>query len=214
MNFSYIDNESFAEEYVPVPEQGGGKLIPEGLNKAGHVYTIGRGKSGMIGTYKIETEMATGSGKYICTGIGNMREAKEAADTAYRYLKANSKSISGTISTLTKDFMLHVQDLNGVGMTSSLSLAVLVALCSAALNRPSVSSLAILGNLSIGGTITKVEELANVLQVCLDSGAKKVLIPILSAADMGSVPPELMGKFNLIFYQSPEDAVFKALGVE
>ena len=60
----------------------------------------------------------------------------------------------------------------------------------------------------------KMEELANVLQVCLDSGAKKVLIPILSAADMGTVPPELMGKFHLIFYQSPEDAVFKALGVE
>ncbi len=214
VNFSYIDNESFAEEFVPVPEQGGGKLIPEGLNKAGHVYTIGRGKSGMIGTYKIEVEMAAGSGKYVCTGIGNMREAKEAADTAYRYLKANSKAISGTISTQNKDYMLHVQDLNGVGMTSSLSLAALVALCSAALNKPAVSSLAILGNLSIGGTLMKVEELANVLQVCLDSGAKKVLIPILSAADMGTVPPELMGKFHLIFYQSPEDAVYKALGVE
>lgn len=213
INFSYIDNESFAEEYVPVPEQGGGKLIPEGLNKAGHIYTVGRGKSGMIGTYKIETEMTTGSGKYVCTGLGNSREAKEAADTAYRYLKANSKSISGVIST-TKDYMLHVQDLNGVGMTNSLSLASLIALCSAALNKPTVSSLAILGNLSIGGTLTKVEELANMMQVCLDSGAKKVLIPIISAADMGTVPPELMGKFNLIFYQSPEDAVFKALGVE
>ncbi len=214
VNFSYIDNESFAEEFVPVPEQGGGKLIPEGLTKAGHVYTIGRGKSSMIGTYKIEVEMAAGSGKYVCTGIGNMREAKEAADTAYRYLKANSKTISGTISMQNKDYMLHVQDLNGVGMTSSLSLAALVALCSAALNKPAVSSLAILGNLSIGGTMIKVEELANVLQVCLDSGAKKVLIPILSAADMGNVPPELMGKFHLIFYQSPEDAIFKALGVE
>lgn len=98
--------------------------------------------------------------------------------------------------------------------SSSLSLAALIALCSAALNKPTVSSLAILGNLSIGGTLTKVEELADMMQVCLDSGAKKVLIPILSAADMGTVPPELMGKFNLIFYQSPEDAVFKALGVE
>jgi len=212
INFSYIDNETFVEEFVPVPEHGGGKLIPEGLNKAGHVYTVGRGKSGMIGAYKIETEMTTGSGKYISTGIGNLREAKEAIDTAYRYLKANSKSISGTISTTTKDYMLHVQDLNGVGMTSSLSLASLIALCSAALNKPTVSSLAILGNLSIGGTLTKVEELANMLQVCLDSGAKKVLIPILSAADISTVPPELMGKFSLIFYQSPEDAVFKALG--
>jgi len=214
INFSYIDNETFVEEFVPVPEHGGGKLIPEGLNKAGHVYTIGRGKSGMIGAYKIETEMTTGSGKYICTGVGNLREAKEALDTAYRYLKANSKSISGTIATINKDYLLHVQDLNGVGMTSSLSLASLIALCSAALNKPTVSSLAILGNLSIGGTLTKVEELADMMQVCLDSGAKKVLIPILSAADIGTVPPELMGKFNLIFYQSPEDAVFKALGVE
>ncbi len=214
INFSYIDNETFIEDFVPVPEQGGGKLIPEGINKAGHVYTISRGRSGMIGAYKIETEMTTGSGKFICTGIGSAREAKEASDTAYRYLKANSKSIIGQISTLTKDYMLHVQDLNGVGMTSSLSLSALIALCSAALNKPAIPSLAILGNLSIGGTLTKVEELANILQVCLDSGAKKVLIPIVSAGDMGSVPPELMGKFNLIFYQSPEDAVFKALGVE
>lgn len=214
INFSYIDNETFIEDFVPVPEQGGGKLIPEGINKAGHVYTISRGRSGMIGAYKIETEMTAGSGKFICTGIGSAREAKEASDTAYRYLKANSKSISGQISTLTKDYMLHVQDLNGVGMTSSLSLSALIALCSAALNKPAIPSLAILGNLSIGGTLTKVEELANILQVCLDSGAKKVLIPIVSAGDMGSVPPELMGKFNLIFYQSPEDAVFKALGVE
>lgn len=214
INFSYIDNETFIEDFVPVPEQGGGKLIPEGINKAGHVYTISRGRSGMIGAYKIETEMTTGAGKFICTGIGSAREAKEASDTAYRYLKANSKSISGQISTLTKDYMLHVQDLNGVGMTSSLSLSALIALCSAALNKPAIPSLAILGNLSIGGTLTKVEELANILQVCLDSGAKKVLIPIVSAGDMGSVPPELMGKFNLIFYQSPEDAVFKALGVE
>ncbi len=214
INFSYIDNETFIEDYVPVPEQGGGKLIPEGINKAGHVYTISRGRSGMIGAYKIETEMTAGSGKFICTGLGSAREAKEASDTAYRYLKANSKAISGQISTLTKDYMLHVQDLNGVGMTSSLSLSALIALCSAALNKPAIPSLAILGNLSIGGTLTKVEELANILQVCLDSGAKKVLIPIVSAGDMGLVPPELMGKFNLIFYQSPEDAVFKALGVE
>lgn len=214
VNFSYIDNESFSEEFVPVPEHGGGKLIPEGLHKPGQIYTVSRGKSGMIGVFKIETEMVTGSGKFERTGIGSDREAKESVDTAYRYLKANSKNISGTISTATKDYLMHVQDLNGIGITNQLTLASLVALCSAAMNKPVISSLAVLGNLSIGGTIIKVEELANVLQVCLDSGAKKVLLPITSTVDMATVPPELMGKFNLIFYQSPEDAVFKALGVE
>lgn len=214
VNFSYIDNESFSEEFVPVPEQGGGKLIPEGLHKPGQVYTVSRGKSGMIGVFKLETEMVAGSGKFERTGFGSDRDAKEAIETAYRYLKANSRNISGTISMTTKDYLMHLQDLNGIGITSQLTLAALVALCSAAMKKPVISSLAILGNLSIGGTIMKVEELANVLQVCLDSGAKKVLLPIASTVDMVLVPPELMGKFNLIFYQSPEDAVFKALGVE
>jgi ATP-dependent Lon protease len=214
VNFSYIDNETFTEEFVPVPEQGGGKLIPEGIHKPGQVYTVSRGKSGMLGVYKLETEMVTGSGKFERTGIGSDREAKESIDTAYRYLKANSKNISGTISTANKDYLMHLQDLNGVGSTSQLSLAGLVGLCSAALHKPLLSSLAVLGSMSISGSIIKVEELANILQVCLDSGAKKVLLPITSAADMSSVPPELMGKFNLIFYQSAEDAVFKALGVE
>ena len=59
-----------------------------------------------------------------------------------------------------------------------------------------------------------MEELANTLLVCLDSSAKKVLLPITSAADLGAVPADLIGSFNLIFYNSAEDAVFKALGVE
>lgn len=99
-------------------------------------------------------------------------------------------------------------------MTGKLALPTLIALCSIALGRPTVSTLAVLGEISISGTILKVDELANSLQVCLDSGAKKVLLPITSAADLGSVPPELVGSFILIFYSSAEDSVFKALGVE
>ena len=99
-------------------------------------------------------------------------------------------------------------------MTKNLALPTLVAICSIALGKPTVSSLAVLGEISISGTMIKVDELANALQVCLDSGAKKVLLPITSAADLGTVPAELVGCFNLIFYQTAEDAVFKALGVE
>ncbi|MFA6706021.1 MAG: protease Lon-related BREX system protein BrxL [Bacteroidales bacterium] len=38
VNFSYIDNETFEEKYVGVPEQGSDKLIPEGITKPGTVY--------------------------------------------------------------------------------------------------------------------------------------------------------------------------------
>ena len=214
VHFSYIDNETMSEEFVSVPEQGGGKIIPEGMGKPGHLYTIARGKSGMIGAYKIETQVISGTGKFERTGLGSDREAKESIETAFRYFRANSKNISGSISITTKDYLMHVQDIHGVGMTSELALAAFVALCSGALGKPPQSQLVVLGSLSIGGTIIKVEELANVLQVCFDSGAKRVLLPMASAVDIPTVPPELFAKFQISFYQSPEDAVFKALGVE
>lgn len=214
VHFSYIDIETMEEKFVSVPEQGGGKIIPEGLSKPGHLYTVGRGKSGMIGVYKIETEIVNGTGKFEKTGLGSDREAKEAIETAFRYFRANSKNISGTISTSKKDYLMHVEDIQGVGLTSELALAAFIALCSGALSRPVQSQMVVLGSMSIGGTINKVEELANVLQVCFDSGAKKVLLPMSSAADIGTVPPELFAKFQISFYQDPKDAVFKALGVE
>ena len=214
VNFSYIDKDGFEEYYVSVPEQGGGKLIPEGMCNPGQVYTVSQGKSGMIGVFRLESQMLPGNGKFERTGIGSEREAREATNTAFNFLKANAGHISGTISTTTKDYIVNYQDLQGIGMTSKLALPTLIALASIALNKPTVSSLAVLGEISIAGTMIKVDELANALQVCLDSGAKKVLLPITSASDLGTVPSELIGCFNLIFYQSAEDAVFKALGVE
>lgn len=214
VNFSYIDKDTFEEFYVSVPEQGGGKLIPEGMCNPGQVYTVSQGKSGMIGVFRLESQMLPGNGKFERTGLGSEREAREATNTAFNFLKANANHISGTISTTTKDYIVNYQDLQGIGMTNKLALPTLIALSSIALNKPTVSSLAVLGDISIAGTMIKVEELANALQVCLDSGAKKVLLPIISAADIGFVPSELIGCFNLIFYQSAEDAVFKALGVE
>ena len=214
VNFSYIDNETFDEHYVSVPEQGGGKLIPEGMCNPGQVYTVSQGKSGMIGVFRLESQMLPGNGKFERTGIGSDRDAKESSNTAFSFLKANGNRISGSISTTTKDYIINYQDLQGIGMTGKLALPTLIALCSISLGKPVLSSLAVLGEISISGTLIKVDELANSLQVCLDSGAKKVLIPATSMVDFATVPPDLMSAFQLIPYQSAEDAVFKALGVE
>jgi len=214
VNFSYIDLDTFEEKFVSVPEQGGGKLIPDGTCNPGQIYTVSRGKSGMIGVFRLESQMLPGSGKFERTGLGSDRDCRESTNTAFNFLKANGNRISGGISTASKDYIINYQDLQGIGMTGKLALPTLIALCSIALGRPTVSTLAVLGEISISGTILKVDELANSLQVCLDSGAKKVLLPISSAVDLGTVPPELVGSFNLIFYSSAEDAVFKALGVE
>jgi ATP-dependent Lon protease len=176
VNFSYIDLEDMSEHYASVPEQGGSNLIPEGLCNPGQVYSVSRGKSGMMGVFRLESQMLPGNGKFERTGLGADRDCREAANTAFSYLKANSGRISGTISTTTKDFIINYQDLQGIGMTGKLALPTLIALCSVSIGRPPLGSLAVLGEISISGTLIKVDELANVLQVCLDSGAKRVLI--------------------------------------
>ncbi len=214
VNFSFIDIDTFEEHYVSVPEQGGGKLVPEGMLNPGNLYTVSRGKTGMVGVYRLETQVLPGNGKFERTGLGTDREAKEATNTALNYLKANANSISSSISTTTKDYIINYSDLQGIGMTKYLTLPTVIAICSSALGKPTLSSLAVLGDISISGTILKVEELASVLQVCLDSGVKKVLLPITSAVDMAAVPAELMGAFSIIFYNTPQEAVFKALGVD
>ena len=214
VQFSYIDLSDMEERFVSVPEQGGGKLIAEGPLKPGHLYTTARGSSDMIGLFKLETQVVAGSGKCERSGFGNNAKAKESLSVAFNYFKANAHSISGALSTKTKDYHLHVQDMQGVGLPEDLTLVALVALCSGGLDRSVQDQMAILGSMTIGGTITKVNELANVLQVCFDAGAKRILLPMSSAVDIPSVPPELFTKFQTSFYNDPIDAVFKALGVD
>lgn len=213
VDFSYIDLQTDHERFVNVPEQRSSTLIPEGRNNPGVVFTVSTNVFNTIGVYQLESRMIEGSGKFERTGLGSAKIFKEATATAFNYLKANAKNISSNISTESKNYIIDYDDLRNVGMTDKLALPTLVALCSIALARPTQESMVVLGDITIGGNLEKVENLADVLQVCLDSGAKRVLLPIASAADLASVPAELMGHFNVIFYNSPEEAVAKALGV-
>ena len=214
VQFSYIRLSNMEEIFVPVLEQGGGKLIPEGLGKPGHVYTVTNGSNGMKGLFKFEATMANGTGKFDVTGLSGSKETKESVKTAQNYFRANAKQISASISVDARDYLMHIQDCQGVGLDGNISLATMAAYCSCALDKPVLPQMCILGSMSIGATINKVEELASTLQVAFDAGAKRILMPMSSAADIPTVPSDLFAKFQISFYSSPEDAVVKALGVE
>lgn len=144
VNFSYIDSDTFEERYVSVPEQCSDNLIPEGMCNPGQVYTVSRRKPGMLGVFRLESQIVPGTGKLTLLGLPANSEVKAAPTTAFNYLKANAGRISSGISTVTRDYIIDYRDLQG----------------------------------------------------------------------LGSVPSDLIGAFSLIFYSSPEDTVFKALGVE
>lgn len=175
VNLSYIDLEENHEEFISVPEQGNGLLIHEGMGKPGHVYSVSIGGNGRVGTFKFETQMVAGNGKFKAIGLGSDSAAKEKTYAAYRYLNANSNAISAKISTTKNDFLFNTQDLNGVGNPEALTLSAVIALCSVALKKPVVSSMVILGDITIGGTLVKVTNLADMLQVAREDLLKMVL---------------------------------------
>ena len=213
VHFSYIDLESLEEQFVTLPEQSSGTLIGEEPLSAGHAYAVSPGDNGMIGLYRLEIQTTSGNGKMVRTGVAAASGASDAVKVALNYFKANSNRVSGSVQPDGSDYLLHLADVQGVGTPGHISLALLVALFSAALGRAVQPQLVLLGNMTLGGTISPVENLAASLQVAFDAGARRVLLPMSSAADLATVPPELFSKFQTAFYSDPVDAVFKALSV-
>ena len=207
-NFSYIDLDSGEEKYISLREQGGGKLIPEGPLKIGSLYTISLSNSGIKSLYKIEGQISAGKGKV--TVFDN--KYRKTFENAFNYLKINSKRISGAINISEKEFYLSVIDEKNSGVTEGLTLGGFIAMCSNALNRQILSQTVILGDMALSGSVVAVPNLADFLEVAREAGAKKALIPLLNAKDMATLPPDILGDVQLIFYQDPIDAVQKALG--
>jgi ATP-dependent Lon protease len=214
VHFSYLDVETGEERFVSVPEQGGGTLIPDGPLNPGTMHTVAPGSSGHLGLYRLETQVTGGNGALKMSGVGSSAAAKEAIKVGFDFFKANAGHVSASLKASEHDYHLHVVELHNTGPTQAMTLASFVALCSAVLGKPVQPQLVVLGSMSLGGSIVPVENLADSLQVALDAGAKKLLLPMASVKDIPTIPGELFAKFQTGFYADPADAVFKALGVE
>ena len=211
VHFSYIDIESLEEFFVNVPEQGGSQLIPEGLGKPGVVHLVTKGATDQPGLYRFETQMTVGNGRHTVSGLGNNTAAKESVRVGFDYFKGNLNRISVSAKFSEHEYHIHAVELHNTGPSNKISLAALIAFCSILLNKSVQEQLVVLGDMTLGGVINPVEDLAGCLQLTLESGAKRVLLPMSSVSDIPTVPAELFSKFQISFFADPVDAVYKAL---
>jgi ATP-dependent Lon protease len=214
VHFSYIDTETNDEHFVTVKEQGGGSLIPDGPSKPGVLYTVAKGSGGMLGLYRLELQITSGGGKLSLSGLGSNSGSKESVKIAFDFLKANASRVSASMKVGEHDFHLHIVELHNTGPTTALTLPAFLAFSSGLLGKPVQSQMIVLGDMSLGGTVKKAEDLASSLQVAFDAGAKRTLIPMASVGDIPTIPGELFAKFQTSFYADAVDAAFKGLGVQ
>lgn len=122
------------------------------------------------------------------------------------------------MSTLSKvgdhDYHLHIVEMHNTGPASALTLCSFISFCSGLMGKPVQGQMVCLGDMSLGGNIVPTANLAEILQVAFDSGAKRILVPTSSVGDIPTIPGELFAKFQTSFYADPVDAAYEAFGVE
>jgi ATP-dependent Lon protease len=213
-SFSYLERDSGQERYVTVPESGGGSLIVEGALPPGSVYTIGTDTADRkLALFLIQTQTNRGSGRIIPLGnlSGTMKEAIKTADA---YLKANLKNLGIEREPKEYDFSVQAINLNQAKEGSETAVAFFVSMVSALLEKPVLEQTVVLGEMSVQGMLLKVKGLPERMQLAVEAGAKRILIPSENKRDVAEVPDAVLTKIQWQFYDSPIRALIMALGLD
>lgn len=213
VNLGFVDIEEGIESIISVPEQTSNTLIPEIKMPFGHVFAVGKSQTGEMCVYRLENKTVKGSGKMETQGVGNNRPVKESVSASWAYFQDNARKIVPGCKILDKDYLLYYADTQGKGLSTEMSLGEFVGLCSALAERSVIESLAIVGELKLSGTLGELTNIEDILRVCKNAGAKKVLLPMDSIMDIQSVSRELLNYVQPIFYNDPIDAAKKALDI-
>lgn len=212
-SFSYVDRETGQETFVPVPESGGGALIAEGGLPPGSVYTIGTDiADNRLALFLLQAQMNMGSGRIIPLGSLSAK-MKEAIKTADAYLKANLRTLGITHDLKGYDFSIQAINLNQAKEGSETAVAFFVSLVSAILSKPVQDQTVVLGEMSIQGMLLKVASLPERMQLAVEAGAKRILIPSENKRDVADVPDAILTAIQWQFYDSPNKAAVMALGL-
>jgi ATP-dependent Lon protease len=211
VNLSYLDKETGEEHIAECAELGATKLIPESPLQPGDIFSVGYdAPAGRVVLFRVQAAAMPGGGKLQVVGITS-KAIKESARMAFDYLRINGKKVGLDRDLSSYDFNVQVMSPMSGKDTEDLGVAFYVALLSAAVNKPTAGALVVLGQMSIHGVLTRIEQLGDRLRVALDSGAQQVLIPTANASDLGSIPAEILDKIRVEFYSEPAQAAFKAL---
>lgn len=212
-SFSYRDKDTTEERYVPVPEEGGRALIATDPLAPGCLYAASVNAEGKVGLYRIEVGVSAGTGKLKLAG-GVESRMKESAQRAFAFLQGHKVPIGIASIFDTTDFHVEAIDLFGNQITCEAGIALIIAIFSAIKKAPALPGLIVLGDLSIQGNIKAVQSLVEPLQMAMENGAKRALIPLENKRNFLEVSGEIIEKVDPIFYSDPQSAMFKALALK
>ena len=211
-SFSFIDNTTREERFVGVPEQGGRDMIAADPLAPGSVYTASVDDQGKVGLYRLEVGCSPGTGKLKVAG-GVEGAMKESLQRAFAYLQSQKVKMGIAQQFDTTDFHVEAIDLLSNHVPCESGIALVVAIYSAIQRQSVLPGLVILGDLSIQGNIKPVRTLAEPLQVSMDNGARRALVPLENKRNFLEVSGDILERVDPVFFSDPMTAAMKALGI-
>lgn len=211
-SFSYIDSESREERFVGVPEQGGRDMIAADPLAPGSLYTASVDDQGKVGLYRLEVGCSPGTGKLKIAG-GVEGVMKESLQRAFAYLQSQKVKMGIGQPLATTDFHVEAIDLLSNHVPCEAGIALVVAVYSAIKRQSVLAGLVILGDLSIQGNLKAVRTLAEPLQVGMDNGARRALVPLENKRNFLEVSGDIVERVDPVFFSDPMMASMKALGM-
>jgi ATP-dependent Lon protease len=209
-SFSYIDAEDGTERTVAVPEQGGKGMISQDPLPPGSVYTAAAGPESKVGLFRLEVTLTAGTGK-VRTPAGLEKGLKESLNRAVSYLDSVKDRLGLTPLLAQKDICAEAVDLSGARIEAACGVAFFVALMSAIQNRRIQAGTVVMGDLTIQGNLKGVPSITEPLQMALENGAIRALVPISNKSQFSALPEETVEKLDVIFYGDIDRAVLKAI---
>jgi len=165
-----------------------------------------------VGHCRLEVGVSAGTGKLKHAGsIDSVM--KESVNRAFAYLQGHKVPLGIGNAFDTTDLHVQAIDMLGNSIACEAGIAFLAAAVSALKRTPVLAGMVILGDLSIQGNIRAVLTLSEPLQIAMENGAKKALIPLENKRNFLEVPGDIAEKVDPVFFSDPTTAITKAIGL-
>lgn len=208
--FSYQMGFDGVETFVATPELQSDAMITGDPLPPGQVFAIGEGNGEGAGLYRIEVTEAAGSGTRILNQ-SPPAAFRECVKIAEQNLYSRSKELVSDRRPKEHEFSLQLRALDTARSGGALGVGVLMALCSALLGQSCMGGLAIVGDLTLGGSLELVHNPVELVELALEKGATTVLVPVSCRRQLLDLSDDVATRVQVLYYADAADALRKAV---
>ncbi len=210
-HFSYRIGESGVETFVTTPEIHSENTIGEDPLPPGQIWALNAGgQDESTGLYKIEVNSSPGSGVKILNKP-SPPQFQECVKYAEQNLYSKTRELVGDRDPRSHEFAIQLRAFDASKSGNGMGMAVLIALCSAILEKGTKGGLVIVGQLNLGGSIDMVYNAVNLAELSVEKGATTILIPLNARKQLNELSDDMITKINIQYYTDLKDCLIKAL---